>query len=192
MWLAFPAACWSFGLSLLWVHSTRDFPGSALRSLAGLTLLLATLLLLSRQDREPFAESLAGLSCLLLVLAPSCKTVKSSCSRVRENSDDGTSRPELLAAQLQQTALNSPRLSLPQLGHPVSNPVVLLSRLAPLAYGVYLAHLLFIKVGESLADRLQLPICPVADITLFLVAAIGSTCLAWGFARCRSTRWLLG
>ena len=145
MWLALPAACWSLGLSLLWVRAADDFPGPALRSLAVVTLIVATLLLLSRHEREPLAEGLAGLSWLLLAISPSW-----------------------------------------------ANRMGPLGRLAPLTYGIYLAHLLFIKVGESIADRLQLPICPVADLTLFLIAAIGSICLAGWLSRHRSTRWLLG
>jgi surface polysaccharide O-acyltransferase-like enzyme len=64
------------------------------------------------------------------------------------------------------------------------------SKLGSLAYGIYLGHLLFIKVFESLAMKAHMPICWQLDAAVFVGAAVGSTWLAWALARHRFTRWL--
>jgi surface polysaccharide O-acyltransferase-like enzyme len=68
----------------------------------------------------------------------------------------------------------------------------LLTRFAPLAYGVYLSHLMILKIAESVADRWQLSASPPFDLVMFSLAAFGSTTLAWLLHQSRRTRWLLG
>ncbi len=64
------------------------------------------------------------------------------------------------------------------------------ARLGPLAYGIYLSHLLFIKVLEAVAAKLGLGISWQLDICVFLASAVLSTLLAWWLSRWRPTRWL--
>jgi surface polysaccharide O-acyltransferase-like enzyme len=68
--------------------------------------------------------------------------------------------------------------------------VTTLGRFGSAAFGIYLAHLLVIKVCESAATRLHWPISWQLDLATFAVAAVGSTWLAWILARHRRTRWL--
>ncbi len=144
MWLALPAACWSFALSLL-LLPTSDFRGGAgLRWIALLAWVVATLTL-QYDQRAPLAENLAGLSWLLLAL---------------------TLPPLRCAAAI--------------------------GRGAPLAYGIYLSHVLFLKVGESVVSRCAWPIGPATDVVLFLVAALASTATIWLLSQRKATRWLLG
>ncbi|HEX3726032.1 MAG TPA: acyltransferase [Pirellulales bacterium] len=65
-----------------------------------------------------------------------------------------------------------------------------LGKFGPQAYGIYLSHLLFIKVAESLLARLGMPLSWQVDIGVFVFAAIGSSLLAWSLAQTRYTRWL--
>lgn len=66
-----------------------------------------------------------------------------------------------------------------------------LAQLGPLAYGIYLSHLLFIKSCESVFAKLRLPTTPTLDIAVFAIAAVGSTTLAWLLSRSTQTRWLV-
>jgi surface polysaccharide O-acyltransferase-like enzyme len=61
----------------------------------------------------------------------------------------------------------------------------------PLAYGIYLSHLLFIKTCEAVASVLQWPESASLDIATFAIAAIGGTALTWALRRHLSTRWLV-
>jgi surface polysaccharide O-acyltransferase-like enzyme len=63
-------------------------------------------------------------------------------------------------------------------------------RFGPLAYGIYLAHLLFIKSAEAILTKLGASSSWPIDVMVFLVAAIGSTALAWLLSQSRYTRWL--
>ena len=144
MWLALPAVCWSFALSLVMGSAANPRCGSALRWTALLALMAATWMM-RHDERTSLAENLAGLSCLLLALT--------------------LPAPQVAAA---------------------------IGRWAPLAYGVYLSHLLFLKVGESVVSRLSWPVSPATDIGLFAFAAIASTLVAWLLSRRPATRWLLG
>lgn len=62
--------------------------------------------------------------------------------------------------------------------------------LGSLAYGIYLAHLLFVKIAEALATKFDLAVAWYVDIAVFLFAAIGSTLAAALLARFRATRWM--
>jgi surface polysaccharide O-acyltransferase-like enzyme len=64
------------------------------------------------------------------------------------------------------------------------------ARLGPLAYGIYLSHLLFIKTLEAVQAKLHQPLSMAAALTIFILAAAGSTLLAWLLSRWRVTRWL--
>lgn len=66
-----------------------------------------------------------------------------------------------------------------------------LATLGPLAYGIYLAHVLFIKICESVATKLHWSATPLLDVGTFLVAATGSTLIAWLLSRHRYTKWLV-
>jgi surface polysaccharide O-acyltransferase-like enzyme len=67
----------------------------------------------------------------------------------------------------------------------------LLVTLGQLAYGIYCSHLLFIKIGESVASKLHVRSTTGLDIALFLMAALASSACAWWLARWRATRWLV-
>ncbi|MCA9151846.1 MAG: hypothetical protein KDA92_21230, partial [Planctomycetales bacterium] len=66
------------------------------------------------------------------------------------------------------------------------------ARFAPLSYGVYLSHLLFLKVAESAAQKLGWSASPTLDLACFLGAASGSLALSFLLARSRWTRWAIG
>jgi len=66
-----------------------------------------------------------------------------------------------------------------------------LARLGPLAYGIYFAHMLFIKVLEAVAVRLDAPVTWQQDVTVVLIAAAASTLLARALSRRAATRWLV-
>ncbi len=64
------------------------------------------------------------------------------------------------------------------------------AQLGPLAYGIYLSHLLFIKILEAAAAKLGLGVMWQLDVCVFLTSAVLSTLLAWWLSRWRPTRWL--
>jgi peptidoglycan/LPS O-acetylase OafA/YrhL len=66
-----------------------------------------------------------------------------------------------------------------------------LARWAPLAYGIYLAHLVPIKVLEALAARAALPVDWRCDLAIFAIAAACTTAAVWALCRGRWTRWLV-
>ena len=65
--------------------------------------------------------------------------------------------------------------------------VATLEKLAPLTYGVYLSHLLVIKVCETTAATLRWPPTPLLDIATYGLAVVGSTLITLALMR---TRWL--
>ena len=65
-----------------------------------------------------------------------------------------------------------------------------IARLGPLAYGIYLSHLLFIKTLEAVQAKLHEPPSLTTALATFVLAAAGSTLLAWLLSRWRATRWL--
>ncbi len=65
-----------------------------------------------------------------------------------------------------------------------------IARLGPLAYGIYLSHLLFIKTLEAGQAKLHEPLSAATALVIFVLAAAGSTLLAWSLSRWRATRWL--
>lgn len=65
-----------------------------------------------------------------------------------------------------------------------------LAAFGPLAYGIYLSHLLFIKTCESLLTKYHWQPSVLTDVSTFVIAAAGSTLLAWLLTRNPSTRWL--
>jgi surface polysaccharide O-acyltransferase-like enzyme len=65
-----------------------------------------------------------------------------------------------------------------------------IGQFGPLAYGIYLSHLLFIKTAEALLNKMGLAATWPLDLAVLLLAAVGSTALAWCLSRSRYTRWL--
>jgi peptidoglycan/LPS O-acetylase OafA/YrhL len=65
-----------------------------------------------------------------------------------------------------------------------------IGRFGSLAYGIYLAHMLVIKVLEAVATRERLTVSWLLDVAIFIAAALGSTLIAWLLARSPRTRWL--
>ena len=59
-----------------------------------------------------------------------------------------------------------------------------------LAYGIYLAHMLVIKVLEAVATRGGLHVSWPLDVAIFIAAVLGSTLIAWLLSRSPRTRWL--
>jgi surface polysaccharide O-acyltransferase-like enzyme len=68
----------------------------------------------------------------------------------------------------------------------------IVGRFGPLAYGIYLSHLLFIKTAEAVLTKLGAGTSATVDVAVFIVAAVGSTTLAWLLSQTRYTRWLVG
>jgi len=67
---------------------------------------------------------------------------------------------------------------------PVRLPCIArLARLGPLAYGIYLSHMLFIKILEALAAYWGAHVTWQLDVGVFVAAAGLSTFLAWGLSR---------
>lgn len=67
-----------------------------------------------------------------------------------------------------------------------------LGQLAPLAYGVYLSHLMVLKIGEAVAQRLEWAVTPTRDLCLFAIVVVASTSISKALSRSRHTRWLIG
>jgi surface polysaccharide O-acyltransferase-like enzyme len=64
-------------------------------------------------------------------------------------------------------------------------------RAGSLAFGIYLCHVLWIKIFQAAAMKAGLPISWQRDLGVFLLAATASTLLAWSLSRGRWTRWLI-
>lgn len=69
--------------------------------------------------------------------------------------------------------------------------VVRFARLGRLAYGIFLSHLLLIKVAEAVASKIRVSTSWEVDLGIFLFAALGSTLLAWVLSQWSPTRWLV-
>lgn len=66
-----------------------------------------------------------------------------------------------------------------------------LGRFGALAYGIYLSHLLFIKVAEAVGMKLVLSPGPGLELAIWLFTLTGSAALAWMLTRSRYGRWLV-
>ena len=69
-------------------------------------------------------------------------------------------------------------------------PIETVARFGAVAFGIYLAHPLVIKICEEIAAKLHWGISWQLDLSIFAIAAVGSTWLAWALARSRRTRWM--
>lgn len=146
MWLATPAVFSAYAIFWL-LQCRRDWwRNRGLIQISSAFVLVGSTLFLIKVGRHALAETLAGISFLLLTL---------------QWSASGS-----IAQRLGQ--------------------------LAPLTYGIYLSHLLFIKVGESVAQRLGATVSPVSDLVLFAFALWGSLSLSWLLSLSPKTRWLIG
>lgn len=146
MWLATPAVFSAYAI-FLFLQCRRDWwQHRSLIQITSALVLIGSTLFLTTVGRHGFAETLAGVSFLLLTLQWSAGGV--------------------VAQRLAQ--------------------------LAPLTYGIYLSHLLFIKVGESVAQRMEVPLSPASDLVLLTFAVWGSISLTWLLSLSGKTRWLIG
>jgi peptidoglycan/LPS O-acetylase OafA/YrhL len=66
-----------------------------------------------------------------------------------------------------------------------------IAKFGALAYGIYLSHLLFIKVLEALETKLGISESLASVCVVFVIAAACSTALAWALCKHRYTRWLV-
>lgn len=66
-----------------------------------------------------------------------------------------------------------------------------LRKLAPLAFGVYLSHLLMIKAIESLCTKLQLSPSIPLDLATYILAVVGSITLTYCLANSRKFAWVV-
>jgi peptidoglycan/LPS O-acetylase OafA/YrhL len=73
---------------------------------------------------------------------------------------------------------------------PLARGVRAVGALGVLAYGIYLAHIIFVQGGQMAADRLGLPPSLSRDLGILMVAVVGSGVLAAILRRWRGTRWL--
>jgi peptidoglycan/LPS O-acetylase OafA/YrhL len=62
---------------------------------------------------------------------------------------------------------------------------------AELSFGVYLGHLLFIKIVEAVFGKLQVSSTVATDVATWAVAVVGATLLAYVCHRTSWARWLL-
>ncbi|MCA9215187.1 MAG: acyltransferase [Planctomycetales bacterium] len=62
----------------------------------------------------------------------------------------------------------------------------MIQRLAPLAFGIYLSHLLFVKVIEAVTQKLGLVPSAWLDVVMFAAVAIGSTLMCGTYNSVRS------
>ena len=60
-----------------------------------------------------------------------------------------------------------------------------------LAYGIYLSHVLWLKVIQAIAGKAGIPSALPRDIAIFLAAVLASSLTAWLLSRHASTRWLV-
>ena len=60
-----------------------------------------------------------------------------------------------------------------------------------LTYGIYLSHVLWLKVIEILAVKAGMPDALPRDVAIFLATAAASSVTAWLLSRRPSTRWLV-
>jgi surface polysaccharide O-acyltransferase-like enzyme len=98
----------------------------------------------------------------------------------------GTSSRSMLRENLAGTSLLLVGL------RPTTAPLLCrIARFPALAYGIYFAHMLPVKVCEALAARRGLALSWQLDCTIFAVSAIGATLLAWALYQSRWTRWLV-
>ena len=66
-----------------------------------------------------------------------------------------------------------------------------LAGLGTLAFGIYLSHVLWLKVIEVLAVKAGVPNAWPRDVAIFLAAVLASSVTAWLLSRRPSTRWLV-
>ena len=66
-----------------------------------------------------------------------------------------------------------------------------LARFGTLTYGIYLSHVLWLKVIEILAIKAGIPDALPRDAGIFLAAALASSVMAWLLGRRSATRWLV-
>jgi surface polysaccharide O-acyltransferase-like enzyme len=60
-----------------------------------------------------------------------------------------------------------------------------------LAFGIYLAHVLWIKIFQTVATKAGFPLVWQRDVMVFLASAAASTLLVWAMSRSRWTRWMV-
>ena len=75
---------------------------------------------------------------------------------------------------------------------PLGPPLVKRARgLAELSFGVYLAHLLFVKIMEAALTKAGWPATPLTDVGTWIVAVAGAAGVTLGLQQCRATRWMI-
>lgn len=63
--------------------------------------------------------------------------------------------------------------------------------LAPLSFGIYLSHLVFIKTFETITNKLHLAPTVALDLILFLATVLGSVLLSKLILRSQRTSWIV-
>ncbi len=66
-----------------------------------------------------------------------------------------------------------------------------LSALAPIAFGIFLAHTLIIEAAQSIMARVGIPNVWQTDVAVFIAAVLGSAALTLLIQSSRRTRWLI-
>lgn len=67
-----------------------------------------------------------------------------------------------------------------------------LEEFSPLAFGIYLSHLLVLEIVEAIAFKLAWDVMPKLDIMIFLITAVVSTLATFVLAKSPRLRWLAG
>jgi peptidoglycan/LPS O-acetylase OafA/YrhL len=161
---ALPAVFWGIALAIACrVHGARIFEHRA-SACVGVLLALISTAWIWHFGRDRLAETLAGLGFVLFAFP-----LRGAGFQVA--SSQASHRPGFRGASFQ--------LAIPRLAEQAGS----------LAFGVYLAHILWIKVLHTVAAKSGIPVCWELDVAVFFLSAIASTVLAWAAARSRWTRW---
>ena len=70
--------------------------------------------------------------------------------------------------------------------------VASLAWLGRLSFGIYLSHVVFLRVVVQVAQSRQIPAGPALDAAAFAIALVGSALLTLAFQRSKYTRWTVG
>jgi peptidoglycan/LPS O-acetylase OafA/YrhL len=87
-------------------------------------------------------------------------------------------------------SLSGMMLLVAALQHRAPKSISRIGRFGAVAFGIYLSHPLFTKTLEVVGAKLHVSTNWQLDLTIFTIAALGSTALSWFLAQHRSTRWL--
>jgi surface polysaccharide O-acyltransferase-like enzyme len=166
---ALPAVAWGLGLAIAGRVLGTELLKLPAATLLGGMLLVAGTACAWQLGHSRVCETLAGLGVLIVAMAP-----------VEHVRSPGFSRslPPTMGTWCPGGTTN-------QRGWQQ------LAGLGSLAFGIYLVHVLWLKVIETVAVKSGAPNAWPRDVAIFLAAALASTATAWLLSRRPATRWLV-